>query len=473
VIPASPRDASAQREKHRVALASVLAAILLTGAKAMIGAMTGSLGILAEAAHSGLDLAAAALTLFAVRYAGRAADSGHTYGHGKMENLSALFETLLLLATCAWILWEAGARLVAPAPPAVEANAWAFGVVIFSIAIDVSRSRALYRVARQYDSQALEADALHFSTDIWSSAVVLLGLLGVVLADAWGIPALAKADSVAALGVAFIVIGVSLRLGKKTIADLLDSVPPGLRDAVAYAAASVPGIRQVRTVRVRKSGPETFADITATVDYDTAFERVHEITRAVEEAVRAVLPRADVVVHAEPAPIGDADLQSSVRALAARMRLVAHDVRVVDEGAAGRSVDLHLEVERSLSVGQAHAQSDRFEEALRQAHPSLVRITTHLEPAGEDAARTPTLPDDARVIRDAIEASAREMGVSVQAHDVEVKRTAGELTVTFHCALDAEQGIRPAHELTKKLEQALRIRVPDIGRVVIHVEPKA
>ena len=215
-------------EKRSVALYSVLAALLLTGTKVAVGLWTGSLGIMAEAMHSGLDLAAALVTLWAVRVSGRPADAEHAYGHGKIENLSALFETLLLLGTCVWIIWEAVQRLFFHAPIHVDANLWAFLVVILSILVDYSRSRALMRVAKKYESQALEADALHFATDIWSSLVVLAGLLGVLLAHRLDILWLSQADAVAALGVAAVVVWVSLQLGRKSIDDLLDSVPPEL-----------------------------------------------------------------------------------------------------------------------------------------------------------------------------------------------------------------------------------------------------
>ncbi|MGD0783252.1 MAG: cation diffusion facilitator family transporter, partial [Candidatus Aminicenantales bacterium] len=222
------KDDAARREKTAVARSSVAAAVLLTGMKIVVGLLTGSLGILAEAAHSGLDLIAAAMTLIAVSVSSRPADSNHPYGHGKFENLSALLETVLLLVTCVWIVYEAVRRLFFR-DVAVEASAWAFVVMGVSIVIDLSRSRMLGRAAEKHHSQALEADALHFSTDVWSSSVVVAGLILVGLAHALRAPWLAKADAVAALGVSAIVVLVSIALGKKTIADLLDGVPATLR----------------------------------------------------------------------------------------------------------------------------------------------------------------------------------------------------------------------------------------------------
>ncbi len=290
---------AADHEKRVVAFSSVCAAVVLTATKLSVGLWTNSLGILSEAAHSGLDLVAAAVTLWAVSVAGRPPDSDHTYGHGKVENISALFETMLLLATCVWIIWEAIERLFFRQAQ-VEVNLWSFAVIALSIVIDYSRSRALKRVADKHQSQALEADALHFSTDIWSSSVVIFGLLGVLAAQRSGLPWLANADVVAALGVAFFVIRLCYTLGKKSVDDLLDAVPQSLCDKL-LAAAKVEGVIEVRHTRVRRSGPVIFADVVITVARHTTIERAHAIADKAEEAVRLALPGADVIVHVEPA----------------------------------------------------------------------------------------------------------------------------------------------------------------------------
>jgi cation diffusion facilitator family transporter len=291
--------ARAEREKRLVAASSVAAAVLLTTLKIVVGFKTGSIGILSEAAHSGLDLVAAAVTLWAVRASAKPADKDHPYGHGKIENFSALFETGLLLATCVWIAYEAVKRLLFE-DVHVEATVWAFAIMFISIVVDVSRSRALSRAAKKYRSQALEADALHFSTDVWSSSVVIVGLLAVVASRAFGIPWLARADAVAALGVAGIAVLISLRLGKKSVDDLLDAVPPDLLSQVA-AVAHVEGVVEVSQVRVRRSGPDVFADVTLEVPRGLSLEAAHDLAERSEQAIRAAMPGADVVVHAHPA----------------------------------------------------------------------------------------------------------------------------------------------------------------------------
>jgi len=463
--------AQADREKRLVALSSLLAAFLLTGLKGAVGVATNSLGILSEAAHSGLDLVAAGMTFWAVRISGRPADRDHTYGHGKFENLSALFQTLLLLATCVWIVYEAVARLLFHEAVSVDANLWAFLVILLSIVVDISRSRALRKAAIKHNSQALEADALHFSTDVWSSCVVLLGLVGVLAAGWWKQPWLEKADAVAALGVALIVIWVSVQLGKKSIDALLDRVPIELREEVVRAAAGVQGVQDVTQVRLRRSGPETFTDVTLQVDRSAAFENAHAIADEAEAAVRSVIPNADVVVHVEPMAPEQEDLTTTVRLLAARHGLGAHGVRIYQQDGS-RSIELHLEVNESLSLEDAHRQATAFEDDLRRRFPDLGRVVTHLEPAGESAATMRSTPAEQAEVLAAIGLFLAAERLDVEPHDVEVQSAAGELAVSFHCALDPATGITEAHDLTLRLENFLRQRVPNLGRVVIHVEPK-
>jgi cation diffusion facilitator family transporter len=287
-------------EKQSVALTSLLAAVGLTAMKIIVGVATGSLGILAEAAHSGLDLVAALMTFLAVRFSGRPPDRRHLYGHGKIENLSALFETFLLLITCAWIVWEAIRRLLYHRTD-VEVTVWSFAVMATSIAIDFSRSRVLARAAKKYNSRALEADALHFETDIWSSSVVILGLAA-VKAGEW-FPSLAflrNADALAALGVSVLVTWVSAQLGRKTVDDLLDSAPAGLEERILVVVEGVPGVKNCHQIRIRHSGPQLFIDLHVLVDGSQTLSEAHLLTETIEAAIQEIVPRADVTVHPEP-----------------------------------------------------------------------------------------------------------------------------------------------------------------------------
>ena len=289
-----------EREKRNAALTSVIAAIGLTAIKIIVGVFTGSLGILAEAAHSGLDLVAAIMTLLAIRISDRPADPEHNYGHGKVENLSALFETLLLLGTCVWIIYEAMQRLFFK-PVEIDVSIWAFIVMAISIVVDSSRSRVLNRVAKKYNSQALEADGLHFSTDIWSSSVVIVGLFCVKLGD-WfpKLKFLHHADAVAALAVAMIVVLISVRLGIRTITALLDTAPKGLKEKVTGEVESIEGVADCHHVRIRHSGAKIFLDIHILVDGGKSLKEVHDLTEKIENRIEQIIPDVDVTVHPEP-----------------------------------------------------------------------------------------------------------------------------------------------------------------------------
>ena len=292
-------EEAANKEKKTAARSSVFAAIFLTGMKLVIGLMTGSLGIISEALHSALDLVAAGVTYFAVHFAGRPADREHPYGHGKIENISALFETFLLLLTCVWIVYEAIQRLFFKTVE-VESSIWSFVVMATSIVIDFSRSRMLSRVAKKHNSQALEADALHFSTDIWSSAVVIAGLFFVFLSDKLQIAWLVNADAIAAMGVAGIVTYVSIQLGRRAIGHLIDEISPTLVVNVTQAAGSVPQVLKVLDVRARHSGPNTFIDVTIALEDGTPLDQAHSVAEQVEAAVQAAVPKSSMMVHIDP-----------------------------------------------------------------------------------------------------------------------------------------------------------------------------
>ena len=282
----------ANKEKNRVAISSLLAAIFLTSFKLVVGILTGSLGILSEALHSALDFVAAAITWFAVRLSAKPADHDHHYGHGKIENLSALIETLLLLITCIWIIYEAISRLVT-GNAIIEVNIWSYIVVISSIIIDISRSKALYKVAKKHNSQALEADALHFSTDIWSSAVVLLGLIcanfGIFIAD-----------SIAALMVALIVLYVSFKLGGRSINVLLDRVPEETYLKVKSILDGFHNIEHYHNLKVRTAGAEFFVELNIHVNSSFDIQQSHNIATSIENKIKKEIPHCHVHVHIEP-----------------------------------------------------------------------------------------------------------------------------------------------------------------------------
>lgn len=279
-------------EKNTAAALSVFAAAGLTAMKLLVGILTGSLGILSEALHSLFDMLAAAMTMFAVKFSDKPADKEHTFGHGKMENLSALAESALLLATCVWVVFEAVSRLGGGATH-FEINAWAFVVVIASICVDAFRSRHLLKMAKKYNSQALEADALHFSTDILSSAVVLFGLI----ASAMGYY---SADSIAALGVSAIIAYVSVKLAKRAVDELLDTAPAGASERVERILRATNGIEKWHDLRIRSAGAEYEIDVNIHVSPRLTIVEAHEISEKLEREIRDEMGRGTISVHVEP-----------------------------------------------------------------------------------------------------------------------------------------------------------------------------
>ena len=457
------------REKRAAALLSVIAIVFLTLVKAGVAILTGSLGLLAEAAHSLMDLVAAGVTYFAVKISGRPADSSHTYGHGKFENLSALMEVVLLLFACAGIVYEAIQRLFFKAVP-VEASGWSFLVMGIAILVNIALARRLNRVAKKYASQALEAEALDFLNDIWSSAVVVLSLVLVMLSEKFHIPWLAKADALAGMVVAALIANSVLRLGRRAVGELLDEVPEGLQEQIARAA-SLPEVKQVRQVRVRRSGERYFADLTLAVGRSTGSEHAHAITEQVDQAVQSLLPGASVLVHIEPVQAEDEQLTQALHTLGERFGLGVHHIHITE--VLGRQIlTVHLDVEEGLQLEEAHRRASAFEQAVSEAYPAFERVWTHLEPAqrSADGAGEASYYQDARIeglIRDL----PRLLGVACDIHEITLLKEKERLTVSFHCMLHGDTSIEAAHALTERMEAALCDEIPNLEGVTIHMEP--
>ena len=454
-----------QEQKERVALTSIAASGALTLGKAAVGVMSGSLAILSEAAHSALDLAATIMTYFAVRISGKPADAEHHYGHGKVESVSALIETGLLFVLSGLVIWEAGKRLIGAQGHLVEASLWAFGVIAVSIVVDFLRARLLYRVAKETASEALEADALHFGSDMWSSIAVLIGLGGVAL----GYP---LADSGAAIVVAVFILIAGWRLGRRTIETLTDTAPAGASERVTAAAKRVSGVVAVDRVRARPVGATVFVDLAVAVSRTLPLDRVTEIRAAVARAIKAVMPGAEVDVTTEPQALDDETVLERVMVIARNQALAVHHVTV--HAIAGRlSISLDLEVDGNLPLERAHAIADGLEAAVREELGPDVEVETHIEPlqvwglAGRDA------PDErVRAVRDAlngITAGAASIG---EVHDVRVRETSEGEIVNFHCRVDPMLTVLDVHEKVDEVERALRRRFPTIKRVIGHAEPR-
>jgi cation diffusion facilitator family transporter len=463
----SPEEVRLQ--KVHVALTSVVAAVMLTSTKGVVGWQTGSLGILSEAAHSGLDLVAALITFFAVRVADRPADRDHHYGHWKIENLSALIETGLLLLTCVWIISEALERLFWKHVE-IEPTWIAFAVMAGSIVVDISRSRALARVATSSGSQALEADALHFQTDVWGSLTVIFGLAGVWVGRQWGITWLHLADALAALLVAVIVLVVGGQLGKRAVDALLDRAPADITERIRTAISSLAEVDEPVALRTRTAGNRLFVDAAVSIARDTSFEGAHEVVSQVEERIRGIAPEASVVIHAEPFRRPDESLGQAIRVIVSRHAAGAHDIFIYERDGK-RCVDLHLEVPGDMSLVAAHAITERIETDLRREFPWLGPIHTHVDPV--KPVRPVEIPgvEDLEAIRRRIRLLAAGIAGIQDCGNISVRRRRTGLWVVCRCTMDAHLSIREAHELGLDLAARAQREIPGVEQVTVHAEP--
>jgi cation diffusion facilitator family transporter len=391
-----------------------------------------------------------------------------------VENFSALIETVLLFVTCAWIIYEAVVRLFFKSVH-VDPSLWAFLVMAVSIGVDISRSRMLAAAARRHQSQALEADALHFSTDVWSSSVVIVGLalvwLGRHAAPRYA-RVLEKADAAAALAVAFIVLFVSYRLGRRTIDVLLDRAPDGLPQQLREAAAAVDGVFDVGQVRVRRSGPVFFVDMTVDVDRNLSFERTHAIAEEVEAQVKEIAPGADVVIHTDPKEVEREALAKRIRAVAYRNQMNVHNIALHENGN-GVFIDLHLEVDDHLSLAQAHEMASHIEKDLHQEIQGIRQVYVHMESRGMGLGDG----EDVSAAEDGLVRRIREIADGLtgpgRCHNVLVLRRPGDKrSVSLHCHFDEGMSIVEAHDITSRIEARLREEIPVLDRILVHAEPE-
>ena len=460
---------SMRAEKRAVAGNSVLAAIAITALKIIVGVTTGSLGILSEAAHSGLDLIAAVITFFSVRVSDKPADADHQYGHGKVENFSAFIETGLLLLTCVWIIYEAVKRLFYHHVE-IEPGIAAFVVMFLSMIVDYWRSRALGKIAAKYDSQALEADALHFSTDIWSSGVVVLGLLLVLVGRTYQINWLRDADPIAALFVAGVVVYVSSRLARRTMDALLDAAPAGVRKRIIDAVSKVEGVLEIERVRIRRAGNRYFADLSVGLARNVTFQRSEQVADAVTSSVQSILPESDVIVHSVPRAQRTENIFDRIRAVATRNNLNVHDVSVQDLGG-HLHVEQHLEMDERLTLKDAHDQVTVLESEMREEVPEISSILTHIESEPATIETGDEIVRDARLER-RLKSIAAEFPEIMDMHDVQIKRVRDRLYVSCHCTLSDDLPLSRVHDISTALETRFKHDAPELFRVLIHPEPK-
>jgi cation diffusion facilitator family transporter len=457
-----------QNEKRGVAFVSLLAATCMALLKLAVGLWTGSLGMLSEAAHSGLDCLAALLTLLSVRVADKPADEDHPYGHGKIENVSAFVQTILMVVSAAWITLEAIKRLWHH-EDMLRLSFWPFLVLLLSITVDIARARKLKSTAAKYSSQALAADAAHFSTDVLTSVAVLLGLGCVWASPRMGIPWLAYGDSVAALAVAAVILRIAWKLARPSVDQLLDVVPEPERLRIIRELEDVPGVLSVDRVRLRRSGARFFADISLGMARTLTFQRSEQLVREATDAVNRVLPESDVVVHTLPRASRAESIFDRIRAVASRHNVSVHDLSVQDFSGSLHA-EQHLEVGETMQLRDAHDFVSRIEAEILRECPELASVLTHIESEPAQIEHPQAVEHNER-LEDRLRRTAKHEPHVLDVHDVLVRRVGDHTYVSCHCTLPDELPMMQVHEVITSLEGRFKLAAPEVARLFIHPEP--
>lgn len=459
---------NAAAEKRSVASVSILAATAMTVLKLITGLLTGSLGMISDAAHSGIDLVGAGLTFLSVRISDKPADENHPYGHAKIENVSAFVETFLMLASSLWITYEAIVRIFFH-PVAIQYSFWPLLVLALSMAVDFWRSRQLMSVAKKTGSQALEADALHFASDIWSSVAVFIGLAASWTGNILHIHSLRMADAFAAIGVSLMILYFGWKLAYRTVAALVDTVPPEMHRRVIDEVGRVDGVLAVDQARMRRSGNEYFADLTLSLSRQLTFQRTEQLVEEAAAAARRVLPDADVVIHTVPRQSSTESVFDKVRAVAARNNVVVHDVSI--QSFDGKlHVEQHLEVAEQMTLHDAHAFVRQIEEEIRVDVPEIESVLTHIESEPSTIERPVTLARD-RSLEDHLREAAAQLPEIIDIHEVVIGRMGDKVQVSCHCTLSDQMPMQRVHEVITDLEDRFKATCPEVHRVLIHPEP--
>ncbi len=451
-------------KKVKVALNSVFWSMFLTLMKGVVGFLTGSLGILSEALHSALDLGAALLTFFSVRVSDKPADERHPYGHSKIESISALIESALLFVTSLWIIYEAIKRLVFNKVE-IEITWYAFVVIIISIFVDISRSRALMKVAKETKSQALEADALHFSSDIWSSGAVLIGLVCVY----FKIPA---ADTIAALVVAIIVLRAGYKLSKRTFDVLIDAAPTGITEIIKEEARKIEGVIGIPSIRVRPAGATLFVEISIEVSRKISQEKAKSIGKNVEDKIKEKINNAEITISTMPIALNNETIIENIQILAHSHDVSVHDITVhlVDNK---KYINFDLEVGADLKISEAHAIADKLENSIKKEFGDDIEINTHIEPLRSNMLEGKKIEkiEEEKIIKKINDISNKFKDI-YEIHNFEIRKINEKIFISFHAHTNGNTLLENAHDEAGDLEYLIKQNIKNVARVVVHLEPK-
>ncbi len=455
--------------KVKVALNSLFAAIFITGIKILAAYFSGSLAILTEVVNSGIDIFVCLVTIFSVKYAAKPADDDHNYGHEKAENISALIQVLFLFGTSSFILYEAVQRIFLGKHPDLNITIWTFAALITSMVIDFIRARALNKIADETKSNALKADALHFSSDIMSSMIVIVGLI-------FSYYGFDKADAISAFVVALIIILLGVKMSRKAIDSLLDRVPPGLSEKIRYETLLIEGVEGIRNFRIRSTGPKIFIDMVINISRIIPFSKAHDIMDAVERRLNQLIDNADIVIHSEPVETDKETINDKIKMIVNGYGLKCHDIFSHKIGNEIFS-ELHVEVTDTNDLIKAHDRITELEEKIKSEIGIISNVKIHIDEPSNILYDTTDITGKSEDMITEIQKIIGENNDVTSSGDYNVIITNGKIRVSLNCTFDYHYSLDEVHDIVTLLESKilaeLKGRYPKLSNVIIHAEPSA
>lgn len=453
------------KKKYKVARTSFFVAVFIVLLKLSASIYSGSLAVLSELFHSSTDLIASVITIISIKYSAKPPDKDHHYGHEKIESFSALVQVLILVFMCIYILYEAIARIIHP-PTNVNIDFYSFAVISLCIILDFTRSRALRKVARETNSQALEADALHFSSDILSSSVVLAGIALYYVAPVF--------DPIAAIIVSIIIIITTANLTKKAYDSLMDKVPKGMYNDITASIESVSGVEGIKNLRVRSTSSKIFIDAEIKIGRTKMFYETHEITDKIEDSIRKITKNADIIIHTEPIETKDETINDKIRIIVNSSGYRCHDIftyklhdRIIAE--------LHIEISHTNNLLEAHDTITAIEEKIKNEIKVIDDVKVHLdEPSGITSEADDITNKSNEIVR-LTENVIRENNNVLNFNDIHVFRVQSGLRLSCNCEFEHNIPFDKVHNFVTELESKIYIKLkeyyPELINVIIHAEP--
>jgi len=459
-------EALRNRKKLSIAKSSMFAAIFIVFLKFLAAYFSGSLGVLSELFHSSTDLIATIATILSVKFSSKPPDEMHNYGHEKIESFSALFQVIILIGMCAYLVYESIERIINHVP--VQISIFTFSVILICVFIDISRSRALMKVAKETKSQALEADSLHFASDVWSSVVVLIGMLFTY----FNLSPLA--DPVSAIIVSILIIVATFRLTKRAFDSLMDRVPPGLREKIFKEIKSMEGVEGIKNFRLRSSGSKIFIDMVILIARTKMFSRTHEIMDSVERRINELAPGADIVIHSEPTETENETINDKIRLIVNNEGFKCHDI-FSHKIESDIYSELHVEIDDTNDLDLAHKKISLLEEKIKSEIPVITKLNIHLDEPSELLFETVDVTSKSTDLIRHIENILKEKNYLKRYYDIKIISSNDKLRVSLSCEFKSGMTFEEVHDKVTIMESKIYLHIkglyPNLANVIIHAEP--